>query len=151
MLTLTRSLAIAAMGLALLAMTAASAEAGKKYRYNKGANFAAGVATGLIIGGIVAGSQRRGGSYYCINGYCNGGRYYGPRRYYPSRYYYRPAPRYYYQRPAKRYYRKAPRYRVSASQAHTNYCFAKYRSYRAYDNTFQPYHGPRKQCRSPYF
>ncbi|MBD1548010.1 BA14K family protein [Roseibium aggregatum] len=37
------------------------------------------------------------------------------------------------------------------SQAHYNWCYRKYRSYRAYDNTFQPYHGPRKACRSPYW
>ncbi len=150
MLMLTRSLAIAAIGLGLLAMTAATAEAGKKYRYHNGGDFAAGLATGLIIGGVIAGNQRRGGFYSCINGYCNG-RYYGPRRHYPSRYYYPPAPRYYYNRPVRRYYRQAPRYRVNLSRAHYNYCFAKYRSYRASDNTFQPYHGPRKQCRSPYY
>ncbi|MGV3652562.1 MAG: BA14K family protein, partial [Devosia sp.] len=26
----------------------------------------------------------------------------------------------------------------------------RYRSYRASDNTFQPYNGPRQQCVSPY-
>ncbi|HEV7434516.1 MAG TPA: BA14K family protein, partial [Pseudorhizobium sp.] len=26
-----------------------------------------------------------------------------------------------------------------------------YRSYRASDNTFQPYNGPRRSCRSPYY
>jgi hypothetical protein len=36
------------------------------------------------------------------------------------------------------------------SPAHVEWCFARYRSYRASDNTFQPYHGPRRQCRSPY-
>lgn len=34
--------------------------------------------------------------------------------------------------------------------AHIQWCFDRYRSYRAYDNTFQPYHGPREQCWSPY-
>lgn len=33
---------------------------------------------------------------------------------------------------------------------HVRWCFDHYRSYRVSDNTFQPYHGPRKQCRSPY-
>ncbi|HHP6709089.1 TPA: BA14K family protein [Acinetobacter baumannii] len=28
--------------------------------------------------------------------------------------------------------------------------FDHYRSYRAYDNTYQPYDGPREQCWSPY-
>lgn len=34
--------------------------------------------------------------------------------------------------------------------AHTSWCYDRYRSYRASDNTFQPYHGPRKPCISPY-
>ncbi|MET3648987.1 BA14K family protein [Phyllobacterium ifriqiyense] len=34
--------------------------------------------------------------------------------------------------------------------AHIEWCFAHYRSYRTYDNTFQPYSGPRQQCWSPY-
>lgn len=45
----------------------------------------------------------------------------------------------------------APVYRGSAlSNAHVQWCYGKYRSYRASDNTFQPYSGPRQQCRSPY-
>jgi BA14K-like protein len=54
------------------------------------------------------------------------------------------APRYY----APRY---APRrvYRGGGS-AHVQWCYDRYRSYRAYDNTFQPYSGPRQQCWSPY-
>ncbi|MHB2264993.1 BA14K family protein [Aliihoeflea sp. PC F10.4] len=35
--------------------------------------------------------------------------------------------------------------------AHVNWCYDRYRSYRASDNTFQPYNGPRRQCRSPYY
>ena len=34
--------------------------------------------------------------------------------------------------------------------SHVNWCANRYRSYRAYDNTFQPYNGPRRQCLSPY-
>lgn len=34
---------------------------------------------------------------------------------------------------------------------HVRYCYNRYRSYRHYDNTFQPYHGPRRQCRSRYY
>ena len=34
---------------------------------------------------------------------------------------------------------------------HTNWCYNRYRSYRASDNTFQPYNGPRRQCISPYY
>ncbi|MBB6261603.1 hypothetical protein FHS77_002162 [Paenochrobactrum gallinarii] len=40
--------------------------------------------------------------------------------------------------------------RPTMRQAHVNWCASKYRSYRAYDNTFQPYNGPRKLCYSPY-
>lgn len=34
--------------------------------------------------------------------------------------------------------------------AHVRWCYDRYRSYRASDNTFQPYNGPRQQCYSPY-
>ncbi len=34
--------------------------------------------------------------------------------------------------------------------SHVRWCANRYRSYRAYDNTFQPYNGPRRQCHSPY-
>lgn len=44
--------------------------------------------------------------------------------------------------------RYAPR--VSLTRAHINWCENRYRSYRAWDNTFQPYRGPRQQCWSPY-
>ena len=33
---------------------------------------------------------------------------------------------------------------------HVQWCYNRYRSYRASDNTFQPYNGPRRQCYSPY-
>ena len=36
------------------------------------------------------------------------------------------------------------------SNAHIQWCYSKYRSYRTSDNTFQPYNGPRRQCLSPY-
>ena len=38
----------------------------------------------------------------------------------------------------------------AGSGSHTRWCANRYRSYRAYDNTFQPYNGPRQQCVSPY-
>jgi hypothetical protein len=34
---------------------------------------------------------------------------------------------------------------------HVDWCYNRYRSYRARDNTFQPYNGQRRQCRSPYY
>ncbi|TYR35223.1 BA14K family protein [Mesorhizobium microcysteis] len=42
------------------------------------------------------------------------------------------------------------RYRPRATGGHVEWCYARYRSYRAYDNSYQPYNGPRRQCRSPY-
>lgn len=35
--------------------------------------------------------------------------------------------------------------------AHVRWCYRHYRSYREWDNTYQPYHGPRRQCVSPYY
>jgi hypothetical protein len=68
------------------------------------------------------------GSLY--QGYYNQGYY--NRGYYNNGYY---APR--------RYYR-------TLSNAHVRWCYNRYRSYRTWDNTFQPYNGPRQQCWSPY-
>ena len=34
--------------------------------------------------------------------------------------------------------------------AHVQWCYDRYRSYREWDNSWQPYHGPRRQCISPY-
>ncbi|MBN9551409.1 MAG: BA14K family protein, partial [Alphaproteobacteria bacterium] len=34
--------------------------------------------------------------------------------------------------------------------AHVRWCYDRYRSYRAWDNSYQPYDGPRRQCWSPY-
>lgn len=41
-------------------------------------------------------------------------------------------------------------YRGGLSAQHYAWCDQRYRSYRASDNTFQPYNGPRRQCNSPY-
>jgi hypothetical protein len=46
--------------------------------------------------------------------------------------------------------RYAPPRRYVGASSHTEWCYDRYRSYRAYDNTFQPYNGPRTQCYSPY-
>ncbi|MEW6633244.1 MAG: BA14K family protein [Pseudomonadota bacterium] len=50
--------------------------------------------------------------------------------------------------PYPRYYQPRRVYRVSS--AHVRWCYDRYRSYRAWDNTFQPNYGPRRQCISPY-
>lgn len=34
--------------------------------------------------------------------------------------------------------------------AHVRWCYDRYRSYREWDNSWQPYNGPRRQCISPY-
>lgn len=52
--------------------------------------------------------------------------------------------------PAYRYYAPPRRYYRSGGSAHVAWCYDRYRSYRAWDNTYQPYHGPRRQCWSPY-
>jgi hypothetical protein len=40
---------------------------------------------------------------------------------------------------------------TSGGGGHVEWCYDRYRSYRAYDNTFQPYNGPRRECISPYY
>ncbi|NLR95235.1 BA14K family protein [Rhizobium sp. P38BS-XIX] len=53
-----------------------------------------------------------------------------------------------------RYYAPAPRYYAPAggiNPRHVEWCSDRYRSYRSYDNTFQPNYGPRRQCYSPYY
>lgn len=51
---------------------------------------------------------------------------------------------------APRYAPPQQRRYVGGGNSHVNWCYSRYRSYRAYDNTFQPYNGPRQQCYSPY-
>ena len=45
-----------------------------------------------------------------------------------------------------------PRYSATTryGNSHVQWCYDRYRSYRASDNSFQPYNGPRQQCYSPY-
>ncbi len=81
--------------------------------------------------------------------------------------YYRGYPGYPYRRPGYRYYGGywfppgsfyggviviVPPYQrtYQLTERHYRWCEHRYRSYRRWDNTFQPYHGPRKQCVSPY-
>jgi hypothetical protein len=40
--------------------------------------------------------------------------------------------------------------RAYGGSSHVAWCQARYRSYRASDNSYQPYGGPRRQCNSPY-
>lgn len=80
-----------------------------------------------IIGGIIAGAVIGGAIVHSRN------------RHYRSRHHGR-----YYKR---RHYRRV----YSRGDAHVGWCYRRYRSYRSYDNTFQPYHGRRRQCVSPYY
>ena len=43
-----------------------------------------------------------------------------------------------------------PRPAVRLEAAHVRWCHERYVSYRAWDNSYQPYSGPRQQCWSPY-
>jgi hypothetical protein len=70
-----------------------------------------------------------------------GGPSYG---YQPYRHRYYAPPRRYYAPPPRRAYR-------GGMNAHVSWCYNRYRSYRAWDNTFQPYNGPRQLCYSPYW
>ncbi len=108
---------------------------GGYYRHHGGDGWGwalGGLATGVIIGGLLSQPRYYGSGYYDRGYYGTG--YYGSRYYAPRTY----APRTY--RPA--YY---------GGNAHVRWCFARYRSYRAYDNTFQPYYGRRQACLSPYY
>ncbi|MDP3526007.1 MAG: BA14K family protein [Hoeflea sp.] len=39
----------------------------------------------------------------------------------------------------------------STNPQHVSWCSSQYRSYDVRSNTFQPYNGPRRECRSPYY
>ncbi|WP_421848786.1 BA14K family protein [Oricola sp.] len=39
---------------------------------------------------------------------------------------------------------------VVPGNAHLQYCYNRYKSYREWDNSWQPYQGPRRPCISPY-
>jgi len=53
--------------------------------------------------------------------------------------------------PAYRYVEPRRQYRSTGlSRAHIEWCYDRYRSYRAWDNTYVPRRGVRAQCYSPY-
>jgi BA14K-like protein len=83
-----------------------------------------GVFLGLGLPLLGLGLGGYGGGYYpgYYNGYYPG---YADGGYYPRRYY-------------------------RTGNGHVRWCYSRYRSYRAWDNTYQPYYGPRRQCYSPY-
>lgn len=147
----------------ILATSVSGAHAGQRER-DIAIGAAAGVLGAVAVGSLIADGHSRGGVGY--------DRYHETRPIYqqPRVIYrevpvyrdvpvYREAPVVYHERPQPvyrdvrphrdlRYRAPEPRYsRVSLSDAHVSYCYDRYRSYRASDNTFQPNHGPRRQCR----
>ncbi|MEM9105683.1 MAG: BA14K family protein [Pseudomonadota bacterium] len=172
MLFVNKSLAIVALCFGALVMVVPQADAGKKNRYKSygGVKYHNNIHSGKHFTrrhghgrnayhrnynrhsykrGYGRHIQKRGYALRgCYGAYCRYPYRYGKRGYYPRGVY---GPniylRFYGQ---QRYYRPYPSIRTSYSRAHFNYCRKRYRSYRAADNTFQPYHGPRKACRSPY-
>jgi len=103
------------------------------------------------------------GPYYGGRGaYYGGGRNLGYYNGYRGYRYYRPGYRYYndFWFPAAAFLAGAlitgaivnqgPRVGYGGGSAHQQWCYNRYRSYRAWDNTFQPYNGPRRLCYSPY-
>jgi hypothetical protein len=49
------------------------------------------------------------------------------------------------------YSRPRERYEGSVNPRHIDWCYARYRSYREYDNSYQPNYGGRRECLSPYY
>lgn len=173
MMFVSRSLAVAALCLGALTLMIPQADAGKN-RYKGGAKYSSGGYSAGVRGhhrGYRRHAHKRGyhrharkhgyHRYPHYRGYnrpirkrgyshhvYKRGYHYAYRGYYPGPYYGLSTYRLYYG--VRPYYRNYPRMRVSYSRAHFIYCKKRYRSYRASDNSFQPYHGPRKACRSPY-
>jgi BA14K-like protein len=94
--------------------------------------------------------------------------FYHPRRHFRPRHgfsfgivigrpgYYAPRYNYYDPFPSYRPYRLIrPHYHhrrvIRIADPHMRWCYNRYRSYDRYSNTFQPYHGRRRVCVSPYY
>lgn len=102
--------------------------------HNYGGAILGGLAAGMIFGGMLGypyGSGYYGSGYYGSGYYGSG--YYGRRAFYGPRAYYGPGA----------YYGRGAYY---GGNGHASSCYARYRSYRAWDNTYQPYYGPRRPC-----
>lgn len=112
----------------------------------------------------MGGDFRRGGRDYRGGRHYRGGHHRGGRYYRGGRHHYRPHARHRYRggdfvaplvggliiggmiaNQAPRHYRHS-----GHGSAHVNWCYNRYRSYDARTDTFQPYHGPRRKCHSPY-
>ena len=104
-----------------------------RYRGRRGAGIAAGIATGLILGGIIASQPR----------------YYGPRGYYYNYYYGGPPPLFYgpqvFYPPG--YYGPMVGSGYGPRGDWLSYCFSRYRSFDPVSGTYMGYDGRRHPCR----
>ena len=135
------------LSLGIIGSALQPAEAGKRER-----RIAAGVALGILGTAIIVNEhkkrkkERRAARHRSYNN-----NYYAPRHRY-NNFDYRPIRRNHVERrvfrePVRSYHSGR---QLRITQAHLNWCYDRYRSYREWDNTFQPYHGPRRACYSPY-
>lgn len=104
-----------------------------RYRGRGGAGVAAGIATGLILGGIIASQPR----------------YYGPRGYYYNYYYGGPPPLFYGPRVfyPPGYYGPIVGPGYGPRGDWLSYCFSRYRSFDPASGTYMGYDGRRHPCR----
>ncbi len=144
----TATAALLAVG--VMSASVSQADAGKRERRII-AGAAIGIAGAILLDNAARKSEkrRRARNYYHEpRRYRRHRRHYEPRRRYydrPARYY--DEPRIVYEEAPRRRYRQARR---SLGRNHVSWCYNRYRSYRTSDNTFQPFHGGRRQCYSPY-
>lgn len=100
------------------------------------------------------GGHHYGGRHYGGRGRYHGGRYYGHRGGYYRHGYYNNGGSFV--GPAVGFIAGAIVGNAIANggrhngSAHVRWCYDHYRSYRASDDTYQPYHGPRRYCRGSY-
>ncbi len=135
-----------------LAMTNSASAHGIGWRHSHG-----GFSIGIYSGGV-GGHRIHRPRHRCYGRGCYRQRYRQYDPYYGDRRIYRGHRRVYrqrviiYERP-RRVHRRSHRrvHRVHRSNRHVRWCYNRFRSYRAWDNTFQPYHGRRRACRSPFF
>ncbi len=143
--------------------TLSPASAGKRER-----RIATGIAIGALLGAVIADGVHRKKRRKHVRQHRNHRNHYrNHRRHYDDfdydddyvdrsdRHYQRPTRfrRVYDDTPRRVYRDRRPVYqerRINSHRAHTNWCHNQYRSYRQSDNTFQPYHGGRRLCISPF-
>ena len=121
----------------LVMLSFSQADARHRRSHRVAAGIAGAIIGGAIIGGAIANSNRRSRNRHCHRGYCHTHNYqYSDHRHRPV--VYDPPPR------------RRPPPRRDYGDRHEDWCYDRYRSYRSRDNTYQPYRGGRRYCRSPY-